>query len=127
MSSTDMPPFEAAAVRAALERAWSLETARQWTADNPASGQCNVTAAVICDLFGGEVLRTPLGGLWHYYNRIDGARHDLTDSQFVRPGALFSAPDAYADEPSSVGAAMDGIPEREYATLRANLVRELTA
>ena len=80
-----MRQFDEAVVRAALERSWSLDTAQQWSAENPANGQCNVTAAVVYDLFGGEVLRTRYPAVWHYYNRIDGVRCDLTDSQFHRP------------------------------------------
>ncbi|WP_299747371.1 hypothetical protein [uncultured Tateyamaria sp.] len=110
--------FDEQTVRSALHGAWSLKTAVQWQADNPALGQCNVTAAVICDMFGGEVLRTRLPGVWHYYNRINDERYDLTDSQFKAPGALFDAPDAYADEVSSVSAAMTGIPQREYDALK---------
>lgn len=120
--------FDADRVRAVLPKAWSFDTAVQWTSENPALGQCNVTAAVICDLFGGEVLRTSLPerpGLWHYYNRIDGVRHDLTDSQFTDPGAVFALPDPYEDDVSSVAAAMETIPRREYDTFRAALIREL--
>ena len=117
--------FDEARLREALMRAWSLETARQWTADNPASGQCNVTAAVVADLFGVDVLRTPLPGVWHYYNRVAGRRCDLSDSQFSAPGARFEAPEAYADEPTTAEAAMEGIPQREFDALRAALLREL--
>ena len=93
----------------------------------PASGQCNVTAAVVFDLFGGQILRTKLPGVWHYYNELDGQRRDLTDSQFTAPGALFDAPKSYDDEVSSRDAAMNGIPQREYDTLREALLRELNA
>ncbi|MEP5729055.1 MAG: hypothetical protein ABJL67_06745 [Sulfitobacter sp.] len=114
-------------VRAALAQAWSAETAVQWTAENPASGQCNVTAAVVHDVFGGAVLRTQLQGVWHYYNHIDGQRVDLTDSQFTAPGALFTAPEQYMDAPTSSEAALEGIPQREYDTLRAALLAQLRA
>ncbi len=120
-----MLEFDNTRVRRALRAAWSRETAKQWSAENPANGQCNVTAAVICDLFGGTVLRTELAGVWHYYNRIDGQRHDLTDSQFTDPGARFAAPEAYDDAPSSVAEAMQGIPQREYDTLKSALVGAL--
>lgn len=117
--------FDEAKVRAALDDAWSLETAPQWSAENPANGQCNVTAAVICDLFGGEVLRTRIGDLWHYYNQIDGRRADLSDSQFTRPNARFDLPDPYEDAVTTRDAAMIGIPQREYDTLRAELLARL--
>lgn len=64
-------PYE---VQSALRKAWSLQTASQWTPDNPAAGQCNVTALLIHDLFGGDLLKTPLPAGDHFYNRIGGVR-----------------------------------------------------
>jgi hypothetical protein len=52
--------FDPDAVQNALRKAWSLATASQWTADNPAAGQCNVTALLVHELFGGDLLKTPL-------------------------------------------------------------------
>ncbi len=117
--------YDEGRLRAALPEAWSLETAVQWTSENPALGQCNVTAAVIFDLFGGEILRTRLPEVWHYYNRIEGRRVDFTDSQFTAPGALFAAPERYDDEPTTRDAAMTGIPQREYDTFKAALLSRL--
>lgn len=117
--------FDEARIREALDNAWSLETAVQWSKENPANGQCNVTAAVIYDLFGGEILRTRYPSFWHYYNRIGGKRVDLTDSQFSRPGARFSAPECYDDDVSDWDAAMDGIKASEYDALRKALLQRL--
>jgi hypothetical protein len=33
---------------------------------------------LIYDIFGGEILKTPHKRGWHFYNRIDGERIDLT-------------------------------------------------
>lgn len=120
-----MLPFDEVRVRAALRRAWSLQTAAQWSAENPANGQCNVTAAVVHDLFGLEVLRTRMEGIWHYYNRLDAQRMDLTDSQFTDPGARFAPPETYDDDTTTRDAAMEGIPHREYDALKAALLVEL--
>ncbi len=114
--------FDETRIREALDKAWSLETAVQWSVENPANGQCNVTAAVIHDVFGGDILRTRYPQFWHYYNRIDGKRVDLTDSQFTRPGARFAAPERYDDELSDKAAAMEGIPQREYDALKNALL-----
>ncbi|MEM8688034.1 MAG: hypothetical protein AAGF81_11930 [Pseudomonadota bacterium] len=121
------PDYDELTIRKALRQSWSLETAPQWSAENPANGQCNVTAAVIYDLFGGEVLRTRMPGVWHYYNEIGGKRVDFSDSQFTDPGARFAAPDPYQDERSSRDAAMNGIPEREYQALKSALIAGLSA
>jgi hypothetical protein len=78
----------------ALRQAWCRETAPQWSADNPACGQCDVTSLVIQERFGGEILKTDVGGAIHFYNRIGGDRCDFTASQFT------TLP-AYRDELSS--------------------------
>jgi hypothetical protein len=88
MTKADLNEF-----RGALRRCWSVETSPQWLSENPARGQCNVTALVFCDRFGGEILKTPVGNL-HFYNRVAGTVHDLTAEQF-------SVPPAYLDFPAS--------------------------
>ena len=69
--------FDSEQVRAALLASWSLETSGKWLADNPARGQCNVTALLVNELFGGEILKTPLPEGDHFYNRIDSKRGRL--------------------------------------------------
>jgi hypothetical protein len=44
-----------------------------------------VTALVVQDVLGGEILKTRVAGAWHFYNSIDGSRWDLTLSQFATP------------------------------------------
>ncbi len=73
----------------ALQEAWSLETTsdeRRWSAENPAWGQCAVTALIVNDYFGGEVVwaNVVIGGekISHYFNLIDGEEKDLTKCQF---------------------------------------------
>jgi hypothetical protein len=77
--------FDPDGVQSALRKAWSLSTSSQWTADNPAAGQCNVTALLIHELFGGDLLKTPLPAGDHFYNRIEGRCYDFTASQFDQP------------------------------------------
>jgi len=77
--------FDPDGVQSALRKAWSLSTSSQWTATNPAAGQCNVTALLINELFGGDLLKTPLPAGDHFYNRIEGRRYDFTASQFDQP------------------------------------------
>ncbi len=112
--------FDEARIRSALAEAWSLQTAKQWTKETPAAGQCNVTAVVAYDLFGGDILKTDLPDydVDHFYNRIDGVVVDLTDGQF-------SAPVTYDDEPASREEAMQCVLASEYDTLRAALLARL--
>ncbi len=112
--------FDEAQLRSVLARAWSLETAKQWTPDTPAAGQCNVTTVVVHDLFGGDILKTSLPGydVDHFYNRIDGVVVDLTEGQF-------SAPVQYDDEEAGRDEAMQCVLESEYETLRTSLLAHL--
>lgn len=69
-------------VRTALLKSWSIKTSSKWTADNPAKGQCGVTALVVQELLGGEIRKTTVGNGWHFYNIIGGDRFDFTEAQF---------------------------------------------
>lgn len=77
---------EPARLRPLLERAWSKETSVDpsgWSAENPAWGQCAITALVIQDLYGGDLLRCKVRGISHYLNRLaSGEAIDLTRDQF---------------------------------------------
>ena len=75
-----------------LENAWSKNTSadpEHWRKDSPAWGQCAVTALVVQDYFGGELLRTEARMSWstkpisHYFNLLPDGRHiDLSRQQF---------------------------------------------
>ncbi len=68
-----------------LHKVWSLKSSSKWTPENPALGQCGVTALVVNDLLGGDILKTQSPGGIHFYNRISGRRYDFTESQFIVP------------------------------------------
>jgi hypothetical protein len=99
-----------------LTKAWSSETGSKWRRDNPACGQCSVTALVVQDLLGGELLKTRVAGAWHFYNCIDGRRWDLTVTQF-------ETPIGYDDLPSSRQEALADTSKQQYVTLVERLAR----
>ena len=104
--------FDPDGVQRALRKAWSLSTSSLWTADNPAAGQCSVTSLLIRELFGGDLLKTPLPAGDHFYNRIEGRRYHFTANQFDQPIA-------YKDLPASRADAELGATSDELAELRA--------
>jgi hypothetical protein len=108
--------FEPEQVASAFHRSWSRATARQWTEANPAAGQCNVTALLVHELFGGELLKTRLPEGDHFYNRIDGVRFDFTESQFAHTIV-------YTDVPTTRGDAESSATNAERAALRAAFLR----
>ena len=65
-----------------LIRSWSIETSSKWTTENPAKGQCGVTALVVQDIYRGEIKKTKVREAWHFYNFIHRHRFDFTDVQF---------------------------------------------
>ncbi|MFI6701792.1 hypothetical protein ACIBJC_22975 [Streptomyces sp. NPDC050509] len=77
----------------AVRGSWSAETCTpefraRWTPDNPARDQCGVTAMVLNDLLGGELIRgeVHVNGErtdYHWWNRLGmGIEIDLTREQF---------------------------------------------
>lgn len=99
-------------VEKALRQSWSLSTARQWTPDNPAAGQCNVTALLVEELYGGDFLKTRLAAGDHFYNRVGGRRYDFTQSQFLEPIS-------YLDLPVDRAEVEAGATDAQLAALRA--------
>jgi hypothetical protein len=74
-------------IKNALRISWSADTCLIFQEKYPYYGQCAQTAIVIAELFGGEILKT---SGWphrpnsvHFYNRINGVRHDFTAEQFT--------------------------------------------
>lgn len=73
-----------------LQQAWTDETSSEqgWTEQNRALGQCAVTACVVHDYLGGEIVWAevllPDGKKSsHYFNKLpDGSIVDLTKRQF---------------------------------------------
>ena len=104
-------PLTLEGVEAAIRASWSVESCdptdvEEWTPDNPSRGQCAVTALVVHDLLGGQLLEaevrnhdgSPQG--FHYWNRLAGVDVDLTRSQF-RDGEVVAEPQLIDRLPSA--------------------------
>jgi len=69
-----------------LRGAWRADTSAvpdRWSPSRPAVGQCAITALVVQDFLGGEILRGRIVGGTHYWNRLPrGQEIDLTAEQF---------------------------------------------
>ncbi len=88
-----MTPWTLARIEHVVRESWGRDTCdphdlADWHPGNPARGQCGVTALVLHDLFGGELI---LGEVHmdgqrvghHYWNRFGGGTEvDLTREQF---------------------------------------------
>lgn len=111
-------------VKRALERSWSAESSVCFSpAAHPSYGQCAQTAIVVCETFGGKILRTTgwHGSGNHFYNCIDGMRVDFTAGQFSM--ADYSYALTYEDHPSNVQEAEDETVPGQVEALRFSFRR----
>ncbi|MFF4245911.1 hypothetical protein ACFYY2_15740 [Streptomyces sp. NPDC001822] len=88
-----MEPLLLTDIEAAVRAGWGADTTTpehrpRWSEANPARDQCGVTALVLHDLLGGELIRGEVGVDgervdFHWWNRLGrGVEIDLTREQF---------------------------------------------
>lgn len=86
MSIVDKRRISESEVAGALARAWRRDTSYDpdgWSRQNPSWGQCAVSALIIQDLLGGDLLLGKVNGLEHYWNKIGRNKQlDVTKGQF---------------------------------------------
>ncbi|WP_397538340.1 hypothetical protein [Rummeliibacillus pycnus] len=104
-------------LKSALASSWSLASSSKWCSDNPAKGQCGVTALVVNDLLGGQILKTKLPEGWHFYNMIEHKRYDFTVSQF-------SESILYEDIASNRREALMDCNENQYMYLKEKVLKK---
>jgi hypothetical protein len=118
--------FTLSALETAIRASWAAETscdAAGWTPENPAYQQCDVTARVVHDYLGGDVLvcgviRHGVRVDRHAWNRLpSGLEIDLTREQFVS-GEQF-------EEPSVVEAYIGDTVESRYEVFAARVREKL--
>lgn len=101
-----------------IQDAWCRETSVDpdgWTSENPAWGQCAVTALVVQELLGGELRAGWVGDVRHYWVLVGSHDLDLTLRQF---GSGWPRD----DEPRSRGELLSNADtERRYHLLRERI------
>lgn len=105
-------------IEKALLNSWSINSSSQWTKENPARGQCGVTALVVNDVLGGEIKKTMLSKGWHFYNEIVSIRCDFTASQFNEDVE-------YMDIPSNREEALLDTNQKQYDYLKQSVMNHL--
>lgn len=122
-----------AEIDALVRSCWSRETCdpvdrADWSITEPARGQCAVTALVLQDLLGGELLLAEVRNQdgtrqgVHYWNRLSADLEvDLTRDQFVH-GETVAEPEV-VPRPADVTA---GRLYQEYRLLAEQITRRLS-
>jgi hypothetical protein len=116
----------------ALRASWAADTCspddlvrEEWRADNPAWGHCDISALLVHDLFGGDLMvgEVRLDGEqhgFHWWNALpSGIQLDVTGEQFLR-GQRVTGARAVTRPPGP-------LPHRwaEYLLLRDRVARHL--
>lgn len=79
--------MELAKLKEILNTLYSKETCypdcrNQWNDENKTLGHCAIVALLINDYFGGDICKTKVNNISHYFNLIDDKIIDLTSDQF---------------------------------------------
>jgi hypothetical protein len=106
-------------VQKALKSTWALDYKPGLNYASISSGQDSIVSKLIYDVFGGEILKTPLKKGWHFYNRIDGVRIDLTGS--VNQKSIDSY--KFQDIPSTPAETSGYFDKIDYLTFLMRFVR----
>jgi len=72
--------FNKRIIQKALISIWEPDNNIGWNSED----QSRIIAQLIYDIFGGEILKTHNRKGWHFYNRINGKRIDLTGSKTAK-------------------------------------------
>ncbi|RKE06510.1 YunG family protein [Catellatospora citrea] len=126
-----MAIFTLTQLEQAIRAGWGVDTCApedvpDWHAGNPARGQCGVTALVVHDLLGGDLMcgEVHVDGVrtdYHWWNRLSGGLEvDLTREQF-RPEEIVTAGTAVV-RPPAINRLRD-----EYELLRSRVLTALPA
>lgn len=117
----------------AIEQSWGKDTSadpENWTPENPAYGQCAVTACILQERLGGELCRQAIDpGRSHYWLKLpSGEEMDLTERQFqgwpYTETGVRREPEV--THPSYEYAAGHPATAKRLAILRARVERELS-
>jgi hypothetical protein len=111
--------FERIYVKKALNRTWALDTNPGSVSVKPSDSQGSVTSQLIYDIFGGEILKTPEKKSWHFYNRIDGERIDITGSE----KSELSRENHFEDLPSNSAETQTYFEEEDYSSFFIKFIR----
>jgi hypothetical protein len=125
-----MSSWTESALADALREVWAADTCSPddveragWSSANPAWGHCDITALIVNDVFGGDLMvgEVHLAGEqhgFHWWNRLPGEREiDLTREQF-RLGQVVTAARVVVRPPGRLRRRWE-----EYLLLRERLAR----
>lgn len=73
--------FSRKVIKVVLKKTLAQDFANGKSRISPVKDLDSVISMLIQDVFGGEILKTPNRNGWHFYNRINGERIDLSGTK----------------------------------------------
>jgi hypothetical protein len=112
--------FNRVMVQEALKRCLSYDNSPAAHAGISTVQQSTVISQLIHDIFGGEILKTHKKKSWHFYNRIDGERIDLTSLESV----TLADDNCFEDISSTPDETCNYFEQEDYSTFFMTFVME---
>lgn len=111
--------FNRMIVNKALKRSMVTDKNRREAPGDPADGRDIEVSMLIHDIFGAEILKTPRKRGWHFYNRINGKRVDLSGSETNRSSGIKK----FEDIPSASDETIKYFAQEDYSAFYMRFVR----
>ncbi|MBW6478315.1 MAG: hypothetical protein K0B37_02735 [Bacteroidales bacterium] len=111
--------FNRLIVNKALKRSMVTDKNLRKAPGDPADGRDIEVSMLIHDIFGAEILKTHRKRGWHFYNRIDGKRVDLTGSETIRSSGIKK----FEDIPSASDETIKYFAQEDYSAFYMRFVR----
>jgi hypothetical protein len=111
--------FNRMVVQEALKHTWVSNNIPGLKNNKPEIIQDGEISLLIHDIFGGEILKTHKKKGWHFYNRINGERIDLTRSKRGK----ISEENSFEDIPSTPDETLNYFSGEDYSTFFMRFVR----
>ena len=100
-------------VRTALKKIWAREKSKDKALQTKEYHKDSINSRLIQDVFGGEILKTPVKNDWYFYNRINGERIDFSkySARKTQNERVFE------DLPSLPDETFNYVAQEDYSTL----------
>ena len=105
--------FSKKVLKEVMKSTLALDTGKRRSHKKPAAYEDRVISMLIHDIFGGEILKTHLRNEWHFYNRINGERIDLSGE----PKRKSDNDIKFEDIPATPDETFDYFDKNDYSTL----------
>jgi hypothetical protein len=111
--------FDLIIVKKALVKSLVDDSNAEFLPANPAEGQDSLISLLVHDIFGGEILKTHKKGGWHFYNRVEGLRIDLSSSEIE----IQKKANRFEDIPCPTSEIKDYFAREDYSSLFMRFVQ----